>query len=133
MTRTHQATGEALLVPWRKNHGAENCITGDTGKAVDGERVAEGPAVAVKRGNARGAKRPCCCARTPTRRKARVNDKNTHQFARPEEEDIRQGEGRTYLALLWAIRSRLQAGNAPGSLPDGQEQQRRTWDRWSHV
>jgi len=39
-----------------KNHGAENCITGDTGKTVDGERVAEGPAVAVKRGNARGAK-----------------------------------------------------------------------------
>jgi len=31
-----------------KNHGAENCITGDTGKTVDGERVAEGPAVAVK-------------------------------------------------------------------------------------
>ena len=29
-----------------KDHGAENCITGDTGKAVDGERVAEGPAVA---------------------------------------------------------------------------------------
>jgi hypothetical protein len=40
-----------------KTRGAENCIT-DTGKAVDGERVAEGPAVAVKRGNARGAKRP---------------------------------------------------------------------------
>jgi hypothetical protein len=61
-----------------KTHGAENCITGDTGKAVDDERVAEGPVVAVKRGNARGAKRPCCVARTPTRRKARVNDKNTH-------------------------------------------------------
>jgi hypothetical protein len=25
-----------------KTYGAENCITGDTGKAVDGERVAEG-------------------------------------------------------------------------------------------
>ena len=33
-----------------KTHGAENRITGDTGKTVDGERVAEGPAVAVKRG-----------------------------------------------------------------------------------
>ena len=32
---------------------------------MDGERVAEGPAVAGKRGNARGAKRPCCEARTP--------------------------------------------------------------------
>jgi hypothetical protein len=29
---------------------------------------------------------------TLTKRKARVNDKNTHQFARPEEESIRQGE-----------------------------------------
>jgi hypothetical protein len=58
--------------------GRKEPITGDTGKTVDDERVAEGPAVAVKRGNARGAKRPCCCARTPTRRKARVNDKNTH-------------------------------------------------------
>ena len=35
-----------------------NRITGDTGKSVDDERVAEGPAVAVMRGNARGAKRP---------------------------------------------------------------------------
>jgi hypothetical protein len=47
-------------------HGAENRITGNTGKSVDDERVAEGPVVATKRGNARGAKRPCCCARTPT-------------------------------------------------------------------
>jgi hypothetical protein len=61
-----------------KNHGTGNCITGDTGKAVDGERVAEGPAVAVKRGNARGAKRPCCVQELQQKRKARVNDKNTH-------------------------------------------------------
>jgi len=61
-----------------KDHGAENCITGNTGKAVDGERVAEGPAVAVKRGNARGSEEALLCARTPTKRKARVNDKNTH-------------------------------------------------------
>ena len=38
--------------------GAGNRITGITGKSVDGERVAEGPVVATKRGNARGAKRP---------------------------------------------------------------------------
>ena len=100
---------------------------------MEDERVTEGPAVAVKRGNARGAKRPCCGARTPTRRKARVNDKNTHSFARPEEEDIGQGEGRTNLAFLGTIRPRLQDGNASGSLQDSQEQQGRTWDRWHHV
>jgi hypothetical protein len=27
------------------------------------------------------------------KREARVNDKSTHQFARPEEEPIHQGEG----------------------------------------
>ena len=37
-------------------HGTGNRITGDTGKSVDGERVAEGPAAALNRGNARGAK-----------------------------------------------------------------------------
>jgi hypothetical protein len=52
--------------------GAENRITGDNGKSVDGERVAEGPAVAMKRGNARGAKRPCCSARTLSVGEARV-------------------------------------------------------------
>ena len=40
-------------------HGAEDRITGITRKSEDGERVAEGPAVARKRGNARAAKRPC--------------------------------------------------------------------------
>ena len=39
-----------------------------TGKAVDGERVAEGPAVAVKRGNARGAKRPCCLCKNSNKK-----------------------------------------------------------------
>jgi hypothetical protein len=44
----------------REIGGAENRITGITRKAVEDERVAEGPVVVVKRGNARGAKRPCC-------------------------------------------------------------------------
>ena len=35
-------------------------ITGDPGKSVEDERVAVGFAVATKRGNARGAKGPCC-------------------------------------------------------------------------
>ena len=59
-TRTHQATGEALLVPSRKGGSWVGRITGNTGKSADDERVAEGPAVAAKRGNARGAKGPCC-------------------------------------------------------------------------
>jgi hypothetical protein len=41
--------------------GAEGRITGDTGKSAEGERVAEGLVVAVKRSNVRGAKRPNCC------------------------------------------------------------------------
>src|SRR5215470_6880512 len=59
-TRTHQATGETLLVPTRKGGSWVGRITGNTGKAADDERVAEGPVVAGKRGNARGAKGPCC-------------------------------------------------------------------------
>jgi hypothetical protein len=44
----------------REIGGAGNRITGITRKSVEGERVAEGPAVARKRSNVRGAKRPCC-------------------------------------------------------------------------
>jgi hypothetical protein len=43
----------------REIGGAGNRITGVTRKAVEDERVAEGPVVAVKRSNVRGAKRPC--------------------------------------------------------------------------
>ena len=58
---------------------------------MEDERVTEGPAVATKQSNVCGAKGPSLqCAKTPTRRKARVNDKNTHQFARPEKESICQ-------------------------------------------
>jgi hypothetical protein len=35
-------------------------ITGSTGKSIEDERVAVGSVIAMKRGNARGAKRPCC-------------------------------------------------------------------------
>jgi hypothetical protein len=44
----------------REIGGARNRITGITRKSVEDERVAEGPAVAKKRSNFRGAKRPCC-------------------------------------------------------------------------
>jgi len=35
-------------------------ITGSTGKSIEGERVTDGFVVALRRGNARGAKEPCC-------------------------------------------------------------------------
>ena len=69
VTRTRgAATGEALLVPPRNRRSQVGRITGDPGKSAEGERVAEGPAVASRRGNARGAKGPCCSAiPSPTR------------------------------------------------------------------
>src|SRR5262249_53447328 len=59
-TRTHRATGEALLVPTGNGGSWVGRITGNTGKSADDERVADGSVVARKRGNARGAKEPCC-------------------------------------------------------------------------
>jgi len=59
-TRTRQATGEALLVPGRNHRSKVDRITGATGKTIEGGRVADGSAVAMKRSNVRGAKGPCC-------------------------------------------------------------------------
>ena len=59
-TRTRRATGEALLVPARKGGSWVGRITGTTGKSADDERVTDGLVVALRRGNARGAKEPCC-------------------------------------------------------------------------
>ena len=59
-TRTHGATGEALLVPTRKGGSGVSRITGNTGKSADDERVTDGLVVATKRSNVRGAKEPCC-------------------------------------------------------------------------
>jgi hypothetical protein len=71
MTRTHLSNWRSPPRPVEKTHGAENCITGDTGKTVDGERVAEGPAVAVKRANARGAKRPCLLCKNSNKKEGK--------------------------------------------------------------
>ena len=60
VTRTCQATGEALLIPMRNHRSQVGRITGDTGKAVEDERASEGSEVVMKRGNVRGAKGPCC-------------------------------------------------------------------------
>src|SRR5262249_56705727 len=58
-TGARRATGEALLAPPRKRRSQGGRITGDPAKSAEGERVAEGPAGAARRGNARGAKGPC--------------------------------------------------------------------------
>jgi hypothetical protein len=60
VARACRATGEALLVPERNHRSKVDRITGATGKTIEGERVAEGSAVAMKRSNVRGAKGPCC-------------------------------------------------------------------------
>jgi hypothetical protein len=62
--------------PGREIDGSKETVElAEPGSRWKGERVAEGPVVARKRRNGRGAKRPCCLAMTPTKRKARVNDK----------------------------------------------------------
>ena len=70
VTRARRATGEALLVPPRNRRKRVGPITSAPGKWADGERVADGPGVAMRRGNARGAKGPCCLAAPPATRKA---------------------------------------------------------------
>ena len=60
VARTCRATGEALLVPARNRRSRVDRITGSTGKSIEGGRVTDGLVVAVRRGNARGAKEPCC-------------------------------------------------------------------------
>ena len=60
MARACQATGEALLAPVRNRRSKVGPITGEPGKWVEGERVADGSVLAVKLGNAGGAKGPCC-------------------------------------------------------------------------
>ena len=72
VTRTCQATGEALLVPLRDRWSKVGRISDDTAKSAEDERVAEGPVVATKRGNACGAKGPYCSVIPPTKWKAGV-------------------------------------------------------------
>ena len=59
MARTHHATGEALAAPVEKSPEQGRSYNRTNGKGTEGGRVAEGPVVAMMRGNARGAKRPC--------------------------------------------------------------------------
>jgi hypothetical protein len=60
VARTCRATGEALFVPERNHRSKVDRITGTTGKTIEGERVADGSVVAMKRSNVRGAKGPYC-------------------------------------------------------------------------
>ena len=69
-TRAHRAPGETLLVPWRNRRSKVGRITGDPGKAAEGERAEDGPVVAMRRSNVRGARGPCCYVASPTTREA---------------------------------------------------------------
>jgi hypothetical protein len=70
VTRARRATGEALLVPPRKGRSPGRPRTRAPGKWADGERVAEGPGVATRRGKARGAQGPCWSVGPPATGKA---------------------------------------------------------------
>src|SRR5208283_838461 len=94
-------------------------ITGSTGKSIEGERVTDGFVVALRRGNARGAKEPCCLySLRPQGRQGR-DDKGVHRFAGPEAENIRQGEGRDVLEVLGIVpgTDRASAGRGGVGLP----------------
>ena len=64
MVRACRATGETVLAPSRNRWSRVGRITGNTGKSADGETVAARLGVAKKRGNARGAKGPCCTVKS---------------------------------------------------------------------
>jgi hypothetical protein len=52
-------TGEVLYAPRRNSWKKVSPITVDTGKGLNGSRMAEWPIVVMKSGNADGAKGPC--------------------------------------------------------------------------
>jgi hypothetical protein len=72
VARTCRATGETVLAPARNRWSKVPCITGATGKAGKGETAAARPVVAERRGNARGAKGPCCISKSESTREAGV-------------------------------------------------------------
>jgi hypothetical protein len=57
--RDAMETGEVLFAPRRNTWKEVGPITVDTGKGSNGSRTAEWPIVAMKSGNADGAKGPC--------------------------------------------------------------------------
>ena len=52
-------TGEVLFAPGSNSWKEVGPITWDTGKGPNGNRMAESPVVAMKSGDADGAKGPC--------------------------------------------------------------------------
>ena len=72
VTRTCQATGETVLVPSRNRWSKVDRITVKSGKAMKGETAAARPVVAKKRGNACGAKGPCCISKSDSTREVGV-------------------------------------------------------------
>ena len=92
VARTCRATGETVLVPLEKSAEPGRSYNRRTGKSAEDETVAAGLAVAVKRGNARGAKEPYCIDVGVNGRQGWL-DKPTQYAARPETTTVRHGEG----------------------------------------
>ena len=99
MGTLHLTAGASELYPnkpsssrLRNRRSQVGRITGNPGKSAEDETVAAGLAVAVKRGNARGAKEPYCTDVGVNGRQGWL-DKPTHHAARPETPTVRYGEG----------------------------------------
>jgi len=69
----------------------------------------------------------------PAKGRQGCHDNSAHSAARSAAEDLRQGEGRTVLALLGTLRPCVQAGDAPDSVRDGEGEPRRPRDRRGDV
>lgn len=77
VTRTCRATGEALLVPARNGRSKVGRITGETGKSVEDERVADGSVLALKRVTSVERRGPAICNDSNKGRQGR-DDKDVH-------------------------------------------------------
>jgi len=124
MTRTDRATGEALLAPVRNHRSKVGSITGDTGKWAEGERVADGRVVAWMRGNARGAKAPCCWW-VSDNTEGQDGMIKTSSGARPEKETLSQGEG---CPGDWSSAGRGGVGGATCRKCSRPERSHKPWD-----
>jgi hypothetical protein len=67
-------------------------ITVNSGKWIEGERVADGSAVAMNWSNVRGAKGPCGQQSSDKMGRQGRDEKSAHWFAGPEKEDLSKGE-----------------------------------------
>src|SRR5258708_5655100 len=92
VTRACRATGETVLVPPRKSAEPGRSYNRDSGKSTEDETAAARFVVATKRGNARGAKEPCCTECRSQHGRQGWIDKPAQHAAGPETTTVRHGE-----------------------------------------